>query len=135
MLALRGRIVPLSAGVAALAAALAATVLLAPGASAATTVTVAADGSGNYTTVQAAVNAVAAGSSTINIKPGTYRGVVTIPSGKSALTLAGTGGSASQVVIVEGHAAGPDRTPAAAPTARPAARRSPSTPTTSRSGT
>lgn len=104
MLALRGRIVPLSAGAAALAGALAATVLLAPGASAATTVTVAADGSGNYTTVQAAVNAVATGS-TINIKPGTYRGVVTIPSGKS-LTLAGTGSSANQVVIVEGHAAG-----------------------------
>ena len=109
MHAQRGRIVPLSAGAVALAGALVATVFMAPGASAATTITVAADGSGNYTTVQAAVNAVAANNTsavTINIKPGTYRGVVTIPANKPYITLAGTGTSAGQVVIVEGHAAG-----------------------------
>jgi pectin methylesterase-like acyl-CoA thioesterase len=81
----------------------------APWASAATTVTVAADGSGNYTTVQAAVNAVPANNSstfTINIKSGTYRGVVTIPSNKPNVSLVGLGSSASSVVIVEGHAAG-----------------------------
>jgi pectinesterase len=101
----RGRKVLLSAG----AATLAATVLLAPAASAATTVTVAADGSGNYTTVQAAINAVPAGNTspvTISIKPGTYRGVVTVPATKPYLTLAGAGSSAAQVVLVEGHAAG-----------------------------
>lgn len=87
----------------------AAIVLVAPWASAATTVTVAGDGSGNYTTVQAAVDAAPANSSstyTINIKPGTYRGVVTIPSNKPNISLVGTGSSASAVVIVEGHAAG-----------------------------
>ena len=67
---------------AATAAALAATILSPPAAHAATTVTVAADGSGNYTTVQAAVNAVPTNNSstfTINIKAGTYRGTVNMP--------------------------------------------------------
>jgi pectinesterase len=109
MQAQRGRLVTLSATAATVAGALVATVLLAPGASAATTITVAADGSGNYTTVQAAVDSVAAdntGAVTINIKPGTYRGVVTVPANKPFITLAGTGTAAGQVVIVEGHAAG-----------------------------
>src|SRR6266545_1116348 len=78
-------------------------------AQAATTITVAADGSGNYTTVQAAVNAAPANSGstvTINIKPGTYRGTVSIPSNKPNLSLVGTGSSASAVVIVEAHASG-----------------------------
>jgi pectin methylesterase-like acyl-CoA thioesterase len=106
-MARRGRFVTWSAGAAGTAGVLATAVLLAPGASAATTITVAADGSGNFRTVQAAVDSVAAGSKvTINIKPGTYRGVVTIPANKPYLTLAGTGSSASQVVLVEGHAAG-----------------------------
>ena len=64
-------------------------------------------------TVQAAVDSVAANNSvpvTITIKPGTYRGVVTIPANKPYLTLAGAGGSASQVVIVEGHASGQAKT-------------------------
>ncbi|MEU4244800.1 pectinesterase family protein, partial [Actinoplanes sp. NPDC026619] len=46
---------------------------------AATTLTVAADGTGQYKTVQAAVNAVAtnnASRATINIKAGTYREIV-----------------------------------------------------------
>jgi pectinesterase len=67
-------------------------------AQAATTVTVAADGSGNYTTIQAALGAVSAGS-VINIKPGTYRGQVSIPAGKSGVTLQGTSGTATDVVI------------------------------------
>ncbi|GIE99455.1 pectinesterase family protein [Paractinoplanes rishiriensis] len=52
---------------------------------AATTLTVAADGTGQYRTVQAAVNAVAANNAsraTITIKKGTYRESVVIPSNK-----------------------------------------------------
>jgi pectinesterase len=72
-------------------------------AAAATTLSVAADGSGQYRTVQAAVDAVAAGNSsraTINIKSGTYREIVTIPSTKPSITLNGTGSGPSSVVIV-----------------------------------
>jgi len=65
---------------------------------AATTVTVAADGSGTYTTIQAAVAAVPSGS-TINIKPGTYQGQVSIPTNKSGLILSGTSGVAADVVV------------------------------------
>jgi pectin methylesterase-like acyl-CoA thioesterase len=114
-----GRLVPLSVGAAALTGALAATALLTPDASAtvtattvtaaATTITVAADGSGNHTTVQAAINAVPAnntGAVTINVKAGTYRGVVTIPADKPYITLVGLGSAPGQVVIVEGHASG-----------------------------
>jgi pectin methylesterase-like acyl-CoA thioesterase len=89
--------------------AVATAVSVAPAASAAMSVTVAADGSGNYVTVQAAIDSVAPNNGvpiTITIKPGTYRGTVTIPANKPYLTLAGAGGSAGQVVIVEGHAAG-----------------------------
>jgi pectin methylesterase-like acyl-CoA thioesterase len=96
----------LSAGALALTGAL---VLVAPAAPAATTITVAADGTGDYTTVQAAVNSVPANNTaavTINIKPGIYRGVVTVPANKPRITLAGTGSAAGQVTIVEGHAAG-----------------------------
>lgn len=64
----------------------------------AATVTVAADGSGNYTTIQAALAANPSGT-VINIKPGTYRGQVTIASGKSGVTLKGTTGTATDVVI------------------------------------
>jgi pectinesterase len=88
---------------------LAAAAVLAPAAAAAVTITVAADGSGNFRSVQAAVDSVAANNVvpvTITIKPGTYRGVVTIPATKPYLTLAGAGGAAGQVVIVEGHASG-----------------------------
>src|SRR5690349_10089768 len=72
-------------------------------------VTVAADGSGNYTTVQAAVDAAPANQTstfTITIKPGTYRGTVSIPSNKPHLSLVGAGSSASAVVLVENHASG-----------------------------
>jgi pectinesterase len=73
---------------------------------AATTLTVASDGTAEYTTVQAAVNAVAANNTarvTITIKPGTYREVVTIPSNKPFITLEGLGSSASSTVIVDNH--------------------------------
>jgi pectinesterase len=80
-----------------------------PNGVAASGVTVAADGSGNYTTVQAAIDAAPAGSTstyTITIKPGTYRGTVTIPANKPHLSLIGAGSSASAVVLVEHHASG-----------------------------
>ncbi|MBB2948040.1 pectinesterase [Actinoplanes lutulentus] len=67
------------------------------------TFTVAADGTGTYKTVQAAVDAVAANNTsrkTITIKPGTYREIVTIPSNKPFITLQGGGDSSDDVVIV-----------------------------------
>jgi pectinesterase len=81
---------------------------LTPSASAATIVTVAADGSGTFTTVQAAVNAAPANSSTtyeIDIKAGTYRGTVSIPSNKPNITLHGLGSASSDTVIVQNHPA------------------------------
>ncbi|WP_427924175.1 pectinesterase family protein [Streptomyces sp. cg40] len=73
-----------------------------------TTITVAADGSGNVTTVQAAIDKVPANNTkpvTIAVKKGTYRGVFTIPSNKPYVTLKGLGTSASDVVLVENHGA------------------------------
>jgi pectinesterase len=67
-------------------------------ANAATTITVAADGSGNYTTIQAAVAAASSGT-TINIKAGTYHGQVSLPSSKSGISLVGATGAATDVVI------------------------------------
>ncbi|BEL04819.1 hypothetical protein Q0Z83_030100 [Actinoplanes sichuanensis] len=67
---------------------------------------VAADGSGQYTTVQAAIDAVPANNTTrrtITIKAGTYREIVTIPSNKPYVTLRGLGSSAAQTVIVNNH--------------------------------
>lgn len=75
---------------------LAAVVLATPAHAA--TITVAADGSGNYTTIQAALAATSSGT-VINIKPGTYRGQVSIPSSKSDITLQGTTGTSTDVVI------------------------------------
>jgi len=68
--------------------------------------TVAKDGTGQYTTVQAAIDAVPANNTTrrtITIKAGTYREIVTIPSNKPYITLQGLGSSASQTVIVNNH--------------------------------
>ena len=69
--------------------------------------TVAADGSGTHTTVQAALTAAASGSARryILIKPGTYRGVVSI-SGSTPITLYGADADATRVVIVNGESAG-----------------------------
>jgi pectinesterase len=65
--------------------------------------TVAADGTGTYKTVQAAIDAVPASNTTrrvITIKAGTYREIVTIPSDKPYITLQGLGSAASSTVIV-----------------------------------
>ena len=70
------------------------------------TPTVAKDGTGKYTTVQAAIDAAPANSSTrqvITIKAGTYREIVTIPATKPYLTLQGLGSTAAQTVIVNNH--------------------------------
>ncbi|WP_328439938.1 pectinesterase family protein [Streptomyces sp. NBC_00444] len=78
-------------------------------AAAATTLTVAADGSGQYRTVQAAVNAVPANNASrvvISVKPGTYREVVKVPANKPHVTIQGSGGSRKDTVIVYGNAAG-----------------------------
>ncbi|MGC3002388.1 pectinesterase family protein [Streptomyces sp. G35A] len=76
---------------------------------AATTLTVAKDGSGQYRTVQAAVNAVPAGNTSrviVAVRPGTYRETVKVPSTKPHVTIQGTGGSRKDTVIVHGNAAG-----------------------------
>ncbi|GIH61809.1 pectinesterase family protein [Microbispora siamensis] len=73
------------------------------------TATVAADGTGKYRTVQAAIDAVPANNGSrvvITIKPGTYREIVTIPANKPYITLQGLGSSAKDVVIVNNHSAG-----------------------------
>jgi len=70
---------------------------------------VAKDGSGNYTTVQAAVNAVPANNAsryTILVKPGTYRELVTVPANKPLVSLVGTTGNAADVVITYDNASG-----------------------------
>ncbi|WP_250035668.1 pectinesterase family protein [Paractinoplanes maris] len=70
------------------------------------TATVAKDGTGQYSTVQAAVDAVPAGNTTrrvITIKPGTYREIVTVPSTKPYVSLQGLGTAAGQTVIVNNH--------------------------------
>ncbi|GAA3543096.1 hypothetical protein GCM10022295_26320 [Streptomyces osmaniensis] len=76
---------------------------------AATTLTVAKDGSGQYSTVQAAVNAVPANNASrivIAVKPGTYRETVKVPANKPHVTIQGTGGSRKDTVIVYNNAAG-----------------------------
>jgi pectinesterase len=75
--------------------------VLAASSNAATAITVAADGSGNYTTVQAGVAAASTGT-VITIKPGTYQGQVSIPAAKSGITLQGSTGTATDIVIT-GH--------------------------------
>ncbi|KUN80230.1 pectinesterase family protein [Streptomyces griseoruber] len=74
-----------------------------------TTITVAADGTGQYRTVQAAVDAVPANNTArvvISVKPGTYREVVKVPANKPHVTLQGSGGSRKDTTIVYGNAAG-----------------------------
>lgn len=76
---------------------------------AATTLTVAKDGTGQYTTVQAAVNAVPANNPSrvlISVRPGTYRETVKVPSNKPHVTVQGAGGSRKNTVIVFNNAAG-----------------------------
>lgn len=72
-------------------------------------VTVAADGTGTFTTVQAAVDAVPAGNRSrflIRIRPGVYAGQVIVPATKPFVTFVGLGGSPSDVVIVDNRANG-----------------------------
>ena len=74
-----------------------------------TVITVAADGSGDHTSVQDAVDAAPASSTervTLRIGPGVYDEPVVIPSSKPNLTLVGTTGNAKDVVITHDRAAG-----------------------------
>ncbi len=67
-------------------------------------ITVAGDGSGDYTTVQAAVDAVPAGNTErciINIAPGSYYGRVIIPSNKPYITLRGVDPSSTVITCDE----------------------------------
>jgi pectinesterase len=73
---------------------------------------VAADGSADFTTVQAAVDAVPAGNARrcpIFVRPGVYREVLHVPSDKPFLSLVGTGRRASDVVITYDNANGTPR--------------------------
>jgi len=70
------------------------------------TYTVAQDGSGNYTTVQAAINAAPSNNDSrtvINVKNGTYNEVVTVPSDKVNISIVGE--SVNGVKITYGNAA------------------------------
>jgi len=58
--------------------------IIASGSVQANTLLVRKDGSGNYTTIQAAVNAMAA-RDTVLVGPGTYAERITLPSGKSGI--------------------------------------------------
>ncbi|MFH8384674.1 pectinesterase family protein [Kitasatospora sp. NPDC018058] len=69
------------------------------------TLTVAADGSGRYRTVQAAVDAARPGDR-IRIAKGTYHEVVRVPAGKNGLTVTGATGNPADVVISYGNSAG-----------------------------
>jgi pectinesterase len=69
-----------------------------PDGAAAVNVVVAKDGSGTYSTVQAGIDAVSAGG-TISVKPGLYHEVISVPAGKTGVTLRGTTGKASDVVV------------------------------------
>jgi pectinesterase len=79
--------------------------------------TVAADGTGDFTTIQAAVDAVPAGNTgpvTVAVRPGTYLGPVKIPSDKPFITFAGLGAGPDAVMIADDRANGtlkPDGTP------------------------
>ncbi|MEZ0065661.1 pectin methylesterase-like acyl-CoA thioesterase [Streptacidiphilus sp. MAP12-20] len=72
------------------------------------TLAVAAGGGAQYRTVQAAVNAASAGD-TVLIAKGTYHETVTVPATKTGLNLVGATGSAADVVITFGNAAGAGR--------------------------
>ena len=77
-------------------------VAVATGAQAATAITVAADGTGNVKTVQAAVDLVPANNSstaTITIKKGTYSGRVVVPANKPNIVFVGATGTATDVVL------------------------------------
>ncbi len=67
--------------------------------------TVAADGSGNFTSIQAAVDSVGSNNATpvrINIAPGRYEERVTVSRDKSFVTLRGTGVTRTNVILTSG---------------------------------
>ncbi|MET7400940.1 pectinesterase family protein [Dactylosporangium sp. NPDC005572] len=71
--------------------------------------TVAADGSGDLTSIQAAVDAIPAGNSetfTIKIKPGVYRGQVVVPADKQNVVFRGQGPDPTAVVVSDERANG-----------------------------
>jgi pectin methylesterase-like acyl-CoA thioesterase len=73
------------------------------------TIVVAQDGSGQFTTVRAAVDAVPTGNSErtiIRIKPGTYHELIDIPASKPLITLIGDTGNPRDVVITFDNASG-----------------------------
>jgi pectin methylesterase-like acyl-CoA thioesterase len=81
---------------------------------------VAKDGSGNYTTVQAAINALPDNSTTwytVYVKDGTYKEVVTIPATKTYVKLVGE--SAANTIISYGYCkdTNPDKSTAGSATA------------------
>ncbi|WP_164983931.1 pectinesterase family protein [Cellulomonas endophytica] len=68
--------------------------------------TVAADGAGDHTTLQAAIDAVPAGAAAprvIAVEPGTYVGTTTVPAGK-LVTVVGATGDPADVVLTNGTA-------------------------------
>src|SRR5689334_2797553 len=70
---------------------------------------VAADGSGDHTTVQAAIDAVPSGNTerfVIGVRPGTYLGQVIVPAGKPFVELTGLGRRPHDVVIADDRANG-----------------------------
>ena len=70
---------------------------------------VADDGSEDFTTIQAAIDAVPSGNAapvTIAVRPGTYLGQVIVPSGKPLITIAGLGTWPNAVVIADDRANG-----------------------------
>jgi pectinesterase len=69
---------------------------------------VAADGSGDFATVQAAVGAAPAGT-VIGVRPGTYLGAVAVPAAKPSLVLIGLGRRPSDVVVADDRANGTPR--------------------------
>ncbi|MER5433680.1 pectinesterase family protein [Streptomyces sp. NPDC002588] len=80
------------------------------------TLVVASDGSGDYDTVQGAIDALPTdgGAYTISIEPGRYNEMITVPASKPYLMLRGATGNAADVVITGDRAHGmlkPDGTP------------------------
>ena len=77
-----------------------------------TRIVVAADGSGDHTSIQAAVDAVPAGNTTpvlIAVRPGTYLGRVAVPADKPLITVRGLGRRPGDVLIADDRANGTPR--------------------------
>jgi len=68
------------------------------------TLYVAADGTGEFSSIQAAIDAAGNDGAEIAVAPGTYREVLTI--GKPHITLRGSGADASRTIVVDDRSAG-----------------------------